>query len=389
MRSFGAGPIPDRAALVKALTIACELEHGLSLQYLYAAFTLRTDPDDGLTGAELIRVRSWAASIFFVAAQEMMHLAQASNLLLSIGGAPHLARPDFPQPAGHYPPDLGWELTGFDRATIDRFVDYESTLPPGPGPPHESIGQLYEAIAEAFEHLDLPDDELFVGDPGHQITGDMVDFPLLIEVVDRRTAVEACRLIMVEGEGSAADHADCHEGIFRKILGELDQVGEPARRVAASPVLEVRGGEPHGTRITDPFTRTVQEISNAAYDVLVYALLGFFAGGSRDPAAPSVKAATLQLMTTVIRPLGELLTRLPMGPGHEGLNAGPSFEIGSPSSLPPDGDAARREMAQRLERAAAAARRLADDPTLPPSRAAVLDGIAGNLVRCAALLWQP
>ncbi len=383
-------PIRDRHELMEALTTACELEHGLSLQYLFAAFTLRTDPGDGLQGAELIRVRSWAASIFFVAAQEMMHLAQASNLLLAVGGAPHLARPDFPQPAGHYPPDLGWELTGFDRATIDRFVAYESAVPTGPGPrSRESIGEMYTAIASAFEHLDLPDDELFLGDRDDQITGEMVDFPLLVEVFNRRTAVEACRLIMVEGEGSATDHADCHEGIFRRIRAEIDQVDEPARCVAASPTLADRGGEPHGTVITDPLTRAVQEINNDAYEVLVLALLGFFAGGSRDHAAPAVKAATLQLMTTVIRPLGELLTRLPMGPGHVDLNAGPSFEIGAASSLPPHRDTARRVMAERLEEAAQSARRLGSDPQVPASHAVVLDGVAGNLARCSALLWTP
>lgn len=381
-------PIHDRHELMDALTTACELEHGLSLQYLYAAFTLRTDPADGLQGPDLIRVRSWAASIFFVAAQEMMHLAQASNLLLAIGGAPHLARPDFPQPAGHYPPDLDWELTGFDRTTIDRFVAYESALPTGHGPPsRESIGQMYAAIADAFERLDLPDDELFIGNPGDQITGEMVDFPLLIEVTDRRTAVEACRLIMTEGEGSATDHADCHEGIFRRIRAEIDQVSEPARRVAPNPALVDRGGEPHGNVITDPFTRAVQEISNDAYDVLVLALLGFFAGGSRDHAAPSVKAATLQLMTTVIRPLGEFLTRLPMGPGHDGWSAGPGFEIGTGTSLPPDSDTARRVMAERLDEAADSARRLCAEPQLPTSYAAVLGGVAGNLSRCSGLLW--
>jgi hypothetical protein len=381
-------PIRDRHELIEALTTACELEHGLSLQYLYAAFSLRTDPNDGLAGSDLIRVRSWAASIFFVAAQEMMHLAQASNLLLAIGGAPHLARPDFPQPAGHYPPDLGWELTGFDVDTVERFIAFESALPPGPGPTQRtSIGQMYAAIAEAFERLELPDDELFLGDPGDQITGAMVDFPLLIEVVDRSTAVDACRLIMLEGEGSAIDHADCHEGIFRRIRSEMVEVEHPARRVAASPVLDARGVEPHGTVITDPVTRAVQEISNDAYDVLVLALLGFFAGGSHDPAAPAVKAATLQLMTTVIRPLGELLTRLPIGAGHDGLNAGPSFEIGDTSALPPHRDTARRVMAERLEQAAEAARRLVDDAALANADAVVLGGVAATLEQCSGLLW--
>lgn len=375
---------------MEALTTACELEHGLSLQYLYAAFSLRSDPDDGLRGADLIRVRTWASSIFFVAAQEMMHLAQASNLLLAIGGAPHLARPEFPQPPGHYPPDLGWDLTGFDAATIDRFIAYESALPSGPGPSwRESIGEMYTAIADAFVRLDLPHDELFLGEHRDQITGAMVDFPLLIEVVDRTTAVEACELIMLEGEGSERDHADCHEGIFRRIRSEIDEVDDPARRVASNPVSTERGGEPHGVLITDPVTRAVQEICNDAYEVLVLALLGFFAGGSDDPAAPGVKAATLQLMTTVIRPLGDLLTRLPMGPEHPGLNAGPAFEIGEAPTLPPHRDTARRVLAERLDHAAASARRLSEDRSLAPSRTSVLNGVADNLARCSTLVWSP
>ena len=32
-------------------------------------------------------------------------------------------------------------------------------------------------------------------------------------------------------------------------------------------------------------------------------------------------------MLTAIKPLGDLLTTLPVGPGHAGLNAGPSFEL--------------------------------------------------------------
>jgi hypothetical protein len=119
---------------------------------------------------------------------------------------------------------------------------------------------------------------------------------------------------MVEGEGSTTDHADDHEGIFRRIRSEIDQVGEPARRVAASPTLEDRGGEPRGTVVTDPLTRAVQEIRNDAYDVLVLALHGFFAEGSHDHMARALKAAALQLMTSVICPLGELLARMPMVP---------------------------------------------------------------------------
>lgn len=376
-----AAPIRDREGLLRALTTACELEHGLSLQYLFAAFTLRADVDDGLSGADLVRVRTWASSIFFVAAQEMFHLALASNLLLAVGGVPHLARPNFPQPAGRYPPDLGWQLTGFDADTLDRFIAYESALPGDPA--HESIGEMYEAIAKAFS--DLPHEEIFRGDPSAQITAEMVDFPLLVEVTGRETAIEACRLIMVEGEGSSTDHADCHEGVFRRIRRELDDfTGEPARRVASDPTACGPAGDeaPRGNPITDPLTLGVQEVCNDAYDVLVLALFGFFAGGSHDPAAPSVKTATLELMTTVIRPLGDLLTRLAMGPRYGALTAGPSFEIGPPVPS----EVTRDVLAQRLDAAAAHARQLADEPALKIRHASVLDGVAAGLERCAATL---
>jgi len=395
-------PITTRSELLDALTMACELEHGLSLQYLFAAFSLRSDPDDGLTRNQLIRVRTWASSIFFVAAQEMFHLAQASNLLLAIGGAPHLARPNFPQPPGIYPTDLGWELTGFSAATIDRFIAYESaTASTGPSTagdrrlPHETIGEMYEAIADAFERLDIPDGVLFVGAPDDQILGSQVDFPMLIEVTNRTNAVEACRLVIAEGEGSRADTADCHEGVFRTIRRELDEFDpsvDPARPVADNPLARSHGDVgPSGpdaivNPIADPITRAVQEVSNATYDVLVLALLRYFAGGRHDPAAPTVKAVTLQLMTTVIRPLGELLTRLPMGEGYDGLTAGPSFEMSPDVELLPHPHAARTLMAEQLAVAARDAAQIADEPVLSSRDASVLVVVADNLARFAAML---
>ena len=71
----------------------------LMLQYLFAAFSLKTDPDEGLTGEQLQAVRRWERVISEVAAQEMLHLASASNLLTAIGGSPPLRRPHLPPPA--------------------------------------------------------------------------------------------------------------------------------------------------------------------------------------------------------------------------------------------------------------------------------------------------
>ena len=78
-----------RTALMALLTQACELEHGLACSYLYTAFSLKQQASEGgLTTDQARKTKFWASQIFFVASQEMLHLAQAWNLLTSIGGTP-------------------------------------------------------------------------------------------------------------------------------------------------------------------------------------------------------------------------------------------------------------------------------------------------------------
>src|SRR5262249_45297697 len=63
--------------------------------------------------------------------------------------------------------------------------------------------------------------------------------------------------------------------------------------------------------------------------------------------------ATIALMVRVIKPLGDLITTLPVGPGHPGLNAGPSFELFYENDyLMPHREAAWALLAERLDQAA-------------------------------------
>jgi hypothetical protein len=72
-------------------------------QYLYAALSLKQSQNEGLTREEAEAAQRWRKHIFHIAAQEMLHLSLVQNLLSATGAAPHLSRPDFPQPASHYP----------------------------------------------------------------------------------------------------------------------------------------------------------------------------------------------------------------------------------------------------------------------------------------------
>src|SRR5215813_10743287 len=89
--------IEHREALIYMLCEAAELEHGIMCQYLYAAFSLKQG--EGLAAGQLAAVQRWRSHIAHVATQEMLHLALVHNLLSAIGAAPHLTRPNLPQPA--------------------------------------------------------------------------------------------------------------------------------------------------------------------------------------------------------------------------------------------------------------------------------------------------
>ena len=55
----------------------------------------------------------------------MLHLALVQNLLSAIGAAPHLSRPNFPQPASHYPAGVHLTLLPFGEAALRHFMFLE------------------------------------------------------------------------------------------------------------------------------------------------------------------------------------------------------------------------------------------------------------------------
>src|SRR5438270_10787820 len=114
--------IEHREALIYMLCEAAELEHGIMCQYLFAAFSLKQRPDEGLTEDELASVSHWRRAIAHVATEEMLHLALVHNLLSAVGAAPHLARPNLPAPAHHYPAGVNLTLVPFGGPALRHFI---------------------------------------------------------------------------------------------------------------------------------------------------------------------------------------------------------------------------------------------------------------------------
>ncbi len=363
----------SRSALLSLLSEASELEHSLACSYLFAAFSLKRGQVDGLAWRDEQTVRRWAAQLYFVASQEMLHLAQVWNIAQAIGGTPYWGRPAFPQPRG-YLPIAELSLERYSAATLDRFLQWEApekvkaarafvrlASAPDPDATYSSVGELYGLIKKALESLRERD--LFLGDPALQIGPELADFPELLRVTNQASAIAAIDRIRAQGEGSPEDREDCHFGVFADLRRELDEHPAlvPAHLVAPNPFL---GGASSGTRVTDPASRAAMRLFDDVYATMLR-LLGWVFGPAA-PAAAWTRAAArgaIAAMPIVLKPLGETLATLPSG--HEGMNAGAPFSPFRHIALPADPDLARRLVAERMaELVVRADDLLTDHPTL-------------------------
>ena len=378
---------PTRSRLLSLLSEACEVEHGLACSYLYASFSLKHGQSEGLSFEQEQRVRRWAAQISFVATQEMLHLAQAWNLLQAVGGTPYHMHPQFPLARGELPIHVTMSLAPFSAATLKRFLGWERPADLGDATtasePYSTVGELYNQIERLFDTL--PPGDLFITDPALQIGPELADFPDLVRVTDADSAREAIRRIRHQGEGSVQDRDDCHFGIFTKIQSDLaaearrDSKFAPAMAVVENPAARPYPG---ATRVTDPVALRLMSLFDDAYGLTIRALAWTFgAANPREPVTIGFARFAIRTMVAVLRPLGEVLMRLPSGVA--GLNAGPSFSISRHVPLPDDRQVARTVARERGTEIAAELRACAVE--LPPKAQGIVVMAAQTLADQVAL----
>ena len=230
----------------------------------------------------------------------------------------------------------------------------------------DTIGQLYRSIHAGLEHLDerLGPKRLFIGPPNAQATEEHFRWPELVAVTDLASARQAIDTIVEQGEGARGEWRDAHFGRLLGILDEYlvlkqaDPAFEPARPVVAANVRP----QPTGVvvpLITDPGTTRAMDLLNVAYEVLLQLLSRYFAHTDETPEQLAVLAdVSVGLMYAAIKPLGSVVTLLPVGSDLPGVTAGPGFELFyQVDYLLPHRDAAWILMEERLRDAAAFARR--------------------------------
>jgi hypothetical protein len=406
--------IGSREDLASILSDASTLEHMVMCEYLFTAFSLKKREDEGLAPDELEKVQGWGGVITTVAIQEMTHLALVNNMLVSIGSSPYFLHPNFPQPSRYFSPNIRLALIPFGEQALRHFLYLErpegmsvegvpgfevlgdlnpEELKGGIVPRQQyfsTVGHLYRGIEKGF--VDLCDrygeDGVFIGAKHTQATEELFGLPGLFEVGDLASARKAVEAIVENGEGARGDWTAAHFGMFLKVFKEFREAtaSRPGLR-PTRPVVAAFPNPPYGMDnailISDKFTSRVADLFNASYGLAIQALSRFYVHESEKEAELRALAdASVGMMSSVIKPLGELLTTLPVGGRFAGLSAGPVFELQNREYVLPHRREAFMVLQERLLELSSHAGALAEKA---PGRGAegVLDSVRGALVSLA------
>jgi hypothetical protein len=352
--------IDNRSSLIFALSDAATLEHMVMCGYLFAAFSLKLNPSEGLTAEQQAAVKRWDRAVSAVAVQEMLHLALVNNLLSAIGGSPSFDRPNFPQRSRYFPSAVQMVLLPFGEDALRHAlylerpegmnaedaetlmstpVEEKAARLEGMMPTHQefsTIGHLYRGIEQGIGELATRYGEgtLFVGPHTAQAREEFFGWDKLVPVTNVESASAAIEEIIVEGEGARGDWKKAHFGRFLSIyqeyhkMREEDPNFEPARPVVPAYVRDHDDIMDPVVKITDPLTLRVADLFNSTYEITLQLLTRFFLHVETTHAELETLANTaVDMMYQGVRPLGQYLTALPVGPDTPGKTAGPAFEI--------------------------------------------------------------
>ncbi|MDB5697267.1 MAG: hypothetical protein JWN69_71 [Alphaproteobacteria bacterium] len=349
----------SREQLLHLLAEASEIEHTLMCSYLYAAFSLKSAEQDGLTAAQAEAAARWRSTIIGVAIEEMGHLLMVANLTVAVGGTPHFARPNFPVSPGYFPSHVVVRLTGFSPDTLDHFIFLER--PRGiAGSDHEAfeqehyereqahdglmpsaqdyrtIGHLYEAVRTNLTYLTerLGEEALFIGGAAAQLGRNVADLEGVNAISGLDTALRAIGMIVEQGEGSPSDRDGSHYRRFVEIKDEYERLAAadprfaPAWPVADNPVLR-RPPEPGDKIFIDGReAAALLDFACAAYGLLLRLLVQCFGRAGADALDQQKRlfGAAIELMH-VLAAASDALARVPASPDAPGVNAGMSFTM--------------------------------------------------------------
>ena len=398
-------PAVSREALIHQLYEAAELEHNLMCTYLYAAFSLKSGVEEGLSAVEADATARWRRAILQVAIEEMGHLTAVWNITAALGGSPRFGRLNFPLDPGGLPASVVVRLAPFNEAVLQHFIFLErpknSPEPDGEGfapdftftrgvsaprltpmpIDYETVGAFYENLADNVRAFvaRVGEKEAFCGDRNLQISRKEIDFQGCDPVICSITALKAFDAIISQGEGASEANPDSHYCRFKAIREELaalkqaNPAFEPAYPAACNPVL--RKPVRQGLRIwieNEEAAKTV-DLANSAYMLM----LRLISHSYLVPRPHASKALCIDLALGLMRamsPLAERAARLPAGPSNPEYNAGMSFTALRDSAPLPPGASADKFFIERLRELSGAVGELARNGDARVAQAAKIIG---------------
>ena len=351
-------PTPhDKARIL--LETAAEVEHALLVQYLYAAFSLRTEDEDPVKQAAL---GEWFAEVHRIARQEMGHLMTVQNLLLALGQPPNLEREDFPPRKDLYPFTL--HLEPLTQQSLAKYVTAEApqgatgiedivklaTQSAGTAVNH--VGTIYGLLGVVFsteaeiaaggsgsqawdDHLrllaaaahqqspaaswHLSDSAIdassltFQGSPDNWPGGGVT----IHQIPDRTSAREAIRDVAEQGEGPTDSGKESHFERFRLIFrGTAVLPGFPSAD-AWRPTLAVPT-DPKPEQIAEPRTKRWAQLADKRYELLLGFIGHYLLTADTDDRANLSRWAIGEMFN-----IASLATKLVTLPQKDGVSAVP------------------------------------------------------------------
>jgi len=329
-----AAPGDADGGVLGALARAASLEHHLACGHWFAAWAVDTLPGVPGRSEDAARAaRRARQELTATAERHLSNVVQVGNLHRALGGGLQVGRPDRP--------DLIAAVTAGLLA----------------GDPHDGVrDDLAGLYARVAEQLAGGGAEV-VPAPDQPVTG----------FLGLAGPIQA-----VAGPDDAAE-------VLQRLRRDAEAVGAagtapPARPVTTVPIRQPHGPGRDGTLLLDPRTRAVAELFSSAYG-LVLTLLTHLIGS--EPRDDRIERATLRLQRSVVRPLGEALTQLPVDVSPHGRYAGPTFAEGDEVELVGTGVAPLALLDERTWDLAVAA-----------TSARVRSGFPGELQEASAALQE-
>jgi Ferritin-like len=349
----------DKARIL--LETAAEVEHALVVEYLYAAFSLKSSQEVS-DPAQQSALQDWFDVLRLIARQEMGHLMTAQNLLLAIGLRPNLEREDFPPRKDLYPFKL--HLEPLSQRSLAKYVAAEAPQDPtgiddiielateSAGTTVHRVGTIYGLLGVVFSteqsvtaggsgsdpwgmvlrrlaaaaHQQSPasswhlgDDAIdpqtlaFQGHTEHWSGGDVT----IHLIGDRAAALEAIRDVAEQGEGPTDSGKASHFDRYRRMYRGGDGIPPfPPADAAWTPTHAVPKN-PRPDAIDEPRTRRWAQLADLRYALLLGFIEHHLLTSDADDRANLAGWAFAEMFG--LRRLAEKLVTLPQGSGVAAL----------------------------------------------------------------------